>query len=106
MERGIAQTVNRTTKASQEIARAGLLAVGAGLVALGIKSFLLPNGFIDGGATGVAMLVAKLTGVPLALLLVVVNAPFALLAYKHIGTPFAIRSVAAITLLAVGLVVL
>ena len=98
--------MTRTNTASQETARAGLLAVGAGLAALGIKSFLLPNGFIDGGATGVAMLIARLTGVPLALLLVLVNAPFVLLGYKHIGTPFAIRSIVAITILAVFLVVL
>jgi uncharacterized membrane-anchored protein YitT (DUF2179 family) len=97
---------NPTKSISQELVGALLLAVGAGLGALGIKSFLLPNQFIDGGVTGVCMLLAQLTRVPLEVLLVLVNIPFAVLGYRHIGAVFAVRSILAITALAVGLIVL
>jgi uncharacterized membrane-anchored protein YitT (DUF2179 family) len=52
------------------------------------------------------MLLANLTGVPLGVILVAVNVPFVFLAYRHIGTAFAVRSILAITALALGLGVL
>jgi uncharacterized membrane-anchored protein YitT (DUF2179 family) len=79
---------------------AGVVVAGGGLA-----SFLLPNHFIDGGVTGVSMLLARLTGLPLALLLVLVNAPFLALGYRHIGRTFTIKSSLAIMGLAVCLAV-
>ena len=84
-----------------------LLLVSGTLVAgMGLASFLLPNHFIDGGVTGVSMLLANLLGLPLAVLLVVVNAPFVVLGYQHIGKAFAIKSSLAIAGLAVWLVLI
>jgi uncharacterized membrane-anchored protein YitT (DUF2179 family) len=51
----------------------GILSAG-----LGLKGFLLPNHFIDGGVTGISMLAAALTGVRLPILIMVINAPFIL----------------------------
>src|SRR5262249_23986152 len=72
----------------------------------GIKSFLLPNQFIDGGATGVSMLLARLSGLPLEVLLVAVNIPFSWLAYRYIGTTFAVKSIGATVAVAVALHIL
>ena len=84
-----------------------LLLVSGTLVAgMGLASFLLPNHFIDGGVTGVSMLLANLLGLPLAVLLVVVNAPFVVLGYRHIGKAFAIKSSLAIAGLAIWLVLI
>ena len=58
----------------------GVLSAGFGL-----KGFLLPNGFIDGGVTGISLLFEALTNYPLALLIVIINAPFILLGYFQIG---------------------
>jgi uncharacterized membrane-anchored protein YitT (DUF2179 family) len=82
------------------------LVAGTLVAGLGLESFLLPNHFIDGGVTGISMLVARLSNVPLAVLLVVVNAPFVILGYRHIGRPFAVKSSLAIVGLAVCLVVI
>jgi uncharacterized membrane-anchored protein YitT (DUF2179 family) len=79
------------------------IAAGAALCAMGLTSFLLPNHFIDGGVTGVSMLISKATGVPLALLVAIVNAPFLFLGYKHIGKEFTIKSALAIVLLSLCL---
>ena len=72
------------------------LLIGVLVAALGLASFLLPNHFIDGGVTGVSMLLARLSGIPLPVLLIVVNAPFVLVAYGHVGRVFAVKSSLAI----------
>ena len=78
------------------------LAVGAVVSALGIDCFLLPNQFIDGGVTGVSMLLAQKLGVPLAVFLVLLNAPFILIGHRQIGPGFALKSFFAIAALAVA----
>lgn len=62
----------------------------------GFKGFLLTNHFIDGGATGISLLISGITGVPLYVLLICVNIPFILLAYKVMGRNFAIKTTLAI----------
>ncbi len=74
---------------------------GISSAAFGLESFLLPNNFIDGGATGISLLVAELSGIHLSVLLIVVNIPFVLLGYKTIGRSFAIKTILTITGLAV-----
>jgi uncharacterized membrane-anchored protein YitT (DUF2179 family) len=76
----------------------GILSAG-----LGLKGFLLPSHFIDGGVTGVSMLVSALAGVSLPLLLVLINAPFVVLGYLQIGRGFALKSALAIGGLALAL---
>ena len=79
------------------------LIAGALVAGLGLASFLQPNHFIDGGVTGISMLLADIFGLPLALLLVVVNTPFIALGYQHIGRTFAVKSFLTILGLAVAL---
>ena len=78
-----------------------LIGVGVFSAAFGLESFLLPRGFIDGGATGVALMITQLTGLPLPLLLALINAPFVYFAYRVIGESFAIRTALGILALAV-----
>ncbi len=67
----------------------------------GLKGFLLPNKFIDGGATGISLLLENVTTLKLGLLLVLVNLPFLILASRTINPKFALKSIAAIALLAI-----
>src|SRR5690554_7720393 len=60
----------------------------------------MPSAFIDGGVTGVSLMLNTLTGVSLSTFLVVLNLPFLILAYFSIGKRFAIKSVISIILLA------
>jgi len=80
-----------------------LIIAGIFSAAFGIKGFLLSSHFIDGGATGVSMLVSAITGVTLAVLLPVINLPFVALGYKQIGARFAAKSALAILGLALVL---
>ena len=66
----------------------------------GLKGFLLPNSFIDGGVTGISLIISKLSNIPLSYLLVVLNIPFIILALSTINRQFAFRSFFAIILLA------
>lgn len=73
-------------------------------VALGIGGFLTPNHFIDGGVTGISMLVAdKIGDAWLPLLLVLVNAPFVVVGYRQIGRAFAIKTTVGIAATALWL---
>ncbi|GAB4493692.1 MAG: YitT family protein [Saprospiraceae bacterium] len=72
--------------------------VGLGIFSagLGLKGFLLPNKFIDGGVTGISLIINATTQIPLPVLLVVINLPFILLGFSQIGRSFAIKSILAI----------
>lgn len=71
--------------------------------AFGLESFLLPNRFIDGGATGISLLVSEVTEIPLAVLIIFVNVPFLFMAYRTIGKQFAVKALLAILGLAMVL---
>ena len=73
----------------------GILAAGFGL-----RGFLLPNHFIDGGVTGISLLINAKTGFPLWAMIILINIPFVLLGWKQIGGGFSIKSIVAISLLA------
>jgi len=80
-----------------------LIVLGIFSAAFGIKGFLLSSHFIDGGVTGISMLGSEVAGVPLSILLVVINLPFIALGYKQVGKIFALKSALAIAGLAVVL---
>ena len=63
---------------------------------MGLKGFLLSSNFIDGGVTGVSMLLAKITGISLVVWLPVVNLPFVAIGFRRMGAAFAVRSTAGI----------
>jgi uncharacterized membrane-anchored protein YitT (DUF2179 family) len=73
-----------------------LIALGIVAAAFGLQGFLLSSNFIDGGVTGVSMLLTKVTTWPLAVWLPLVNAPFVALGYRQMGPAFAVRSALAI----------
>ena len=80
-----------------------LITSGIFSASFGFKGFLLTNHFIDGGATGISLLVSALTSIPLFLLIIGVNIPFIILAYKILGKSFAIKTALAISGLAICL---
>ena len=79
-----------------------LLSIGVLSAGFGLKGFLLPNNFIDGGAVGISLLISEVTSFPLPVLLIIVNAPFVILGYKIISKSFAVKTALAIAVLAVA----
>ncbi len=98
------QIVKEVREGQVEIAHAlkemVFIAIGVLAAGFGLKGFLLPNQFIDGGATGVSLLIQVKSNVSLGILLTLVNLPFVLLGAKFIGHKFAFKSIIAIVALA------
>jgi uncharacterized membrane-anchored protein YitT (DUF2179 family) len=79
-----------------------LISLGIAAAAFGLKGFLIPADFIDGGATGIALLISELTIAKLPVMLLLVNVPFILLGLGTIGRTFAIKAALAIAGLALA----
>jgi uncharacterized membrane-anchored protein YitT (DUF2179 family) len=84
----------------RELGNALFIVLGVVSAGMGLKGFLLSSSFIDGGVTGISMLLAKTTALPLSAWLPIVNVPFLALGYRQLGVAFAVRSALAISALA------
>ena len=74
-----------------------LIVLGIFSAAFGLKGFLLSSRFIDGGVTGISMLLADQLHRPLSILILVINLPFIALGLRQVGKLFALKSALAIT---------
>ncbi|MCA0151684.1 YitT family protein [Winogradskyella vincentii] len=70
------------------------------LASIGLKAFLLPNGFLDGGVTGIALLVNELVDISISYLLVLFSIPFIILGYFTVSKRIVIKSIISIITLA------
>lgn len=77
--------------------------VGCSLVVLAMRGFLIPNKFMDGGITGISILLYKMYHINISVLSIVLNIPFVFLGYRRIGKTFAVQTILAVCLLALGL---
>lgn len=76
------------------------IALGILLASIGLKMFLLPNGFLDGGATGIAILISELFDYDISYILIIVSIPFLILAWFSLSKRIFIKSVISIISLA------
>jgi uncharacterized membrane-anchored protein YitT (DUF2179 family) len=80
----------------RESINTALIILGILSAGMGLKGFLLSSRFIDGGVTGISMLLADTLGLPLSVLIPLINLPFIALGYRQIGGKFALKSALAI----------
>ena len=66
------------------------------LASIGLKAFLLPNGFLDGGVTGIALLVRTLVDINISYLLILFSIPFLILGYFTVSKRIVIKSILSI----------
>ncbi|RZS95660.1 YitT family protein [Cecembia calidifontis] len=76
---------------------------GVLLAVIGLQGFMVPNNFLDGGVTGISILVTGFANIHISILLVLFNIPFLILGYKKIGPVFAMKASFAVILLALGM---
>jgi uncharacterized membrane-anchored protein YitT (DUF2179 family) len=88
---------------AEELKSLVLIVLGILSAGLGLKGFLMSSHFIDGGVTGVSMLLANLFGLPLAVLIFIINIPFIVLGYRQVGWRFSVKSAVAIAGLSICL---
>ncbi|WHY75561.1 YitT family protein [Neobacillus sp. WH10] len=84
------------------IQRILLITIGAILMSVGLEIFLVPNNVIDGGITGISIMLSYLTGWKLGIFLFIFNIPFIFLGYKQIGKTFAFSTLYGIIILSIG----
>lgn len=82
-----------------------LITLGILSASLGLKGFLIPNGFIDGGVTGISLLLSIISNVHISVFLFLINIPFLAMGYFQISRIFALKSIFAIIGLAVCLLI-
>ncbi|MFY3790470.1 YitT family protein [Ureibacillus sp. MALMAid1270] len=95
-------TVQRKSNTGKLIARAIVVIIGGFIAAYGLEAVLIPNSVSDGGVTGISIVGSQLFGLPLGVLIALLNIPFIFLGYKQIGKTFAILSILGIASLSVG----
>lgn len=76
---------------------------GTGLAVLAMKGFMIPNRFLDGGVTGIAILLHEIFHFNISILVVALNLGFVYLGYRNIGKTFAVQTIIAVFFLAIGL---
>lgn len=95
-----ATDTNRKLNKTKILRRALPIIIGAFITAYGLEAVLIPNNVSDGGVTGLSIVGSQLFGLPLGLLIAILNIPFVYLGYKQIGRSFAIYSIIGIASLA------
>ncbi|MFD1064972.1 YitT family protein [Oceanobacillus locisalsi] len=79
-----------------------IIVIGGFITAYGLEAVLIPNSVSDGGVTGLSIVGSQWTGLPLGVLIAILNIPFIYLGYKQIGKGFALFSVLGIASLAIS----
>jgi uncharacterized membrane-anchored protein YitT (DUF2179 family) len=77
--------------------------LGTGLAVVAMKGFMIPNRFLDGGVTGISILLHEIFHLNISILMLILNLPFVYLGYKRIGKTFAVQTSIAVVLLSLGL---
>ena len=69
-----------------------MLLIGSFVAAAALECFLIPNTILDGGITGISIIIHKLFGLPLWLLIILINIPVVYVGYRNLGKSFLIRT--------------
>lgn len=80
-------------KIYKEIINYIMLTVGAIVAAFALETFLIPNTILDGGVTGISIIISRLSHIPLSILVLICNIPFIYIGYKNLGKDFLIRTI-------------
>ena len=73
------------TKIKQILSESIKISIGVVLASIGLKAFLLPNGFLDGGVTGIAILISQLTDLNISIVLLIISLPFLIIGWSTLS---------------------
>lgn len=89
-----------------EFYKFGLIIFGGILQAIGLELLLIPNGFLDGGVVGAAIITAKYVALPVGVFIAILNIPFVVLTWIKLGRRVAARTIVGIATLALSTIIL
>jgi uncharacterized membrane-anchored protein YitT (DUF2179 family) len=87
---------SKKSKIIKSLSEYAQIAIGILLASIGLKAFLLPNRFLDGGVTGIALLISRLVDINISLLLVVLSIPFLIIGYFTVSRRIILKSIISI----------
>lgn len=79
------------------------ITIGTILAALAIDLFLIPNNMIDGGITGISIMLNRITNIKIGIFIILINIPFVLVGYKELGKKFLFKAMYGMTLYSLAL---
>ena len=85
--------VTKQNKTQVKVLSIFLMTLGTIIAALALECFLIPNTILDGGITGVSIIISKLTRIPLSILVIILNIPFIYIGFKNLGKNFLFRTI-------------
>ncbi|MEK3875529.1 YitT family protein [Paenibacillus sp. FSL H8-0122] len=91
--------VFKTARLAQRIV---MIVIGAAMMSVALEIFLVPNKLIDGGITGISIMLSHIFNIPLGILLTLLNLPFLVIGYKQIGKTFALSTLFAVIVMSIG----
>lgn len=89
-------------KRAKLIQRIVMIVLGSAMMSVALEIFLVPNQLIDGGITGISIMLSHIFNIPLGILLTLLNLPFLVIGYKQIGKTFALSTLFAVVLMSIG----
>lgn len=95
----------KNSKLMLNVVRVFFILVGVTLVSIALELILIPNNIIDGGVTGVSIILSYLSSIPLGTFILLINIPFLILGYKRIGKKFTLSTLFSITSLSIGVTI-
>ena len=79
-------------KAKKQVKKYLVVVLGVLIYAIGFQFFMYPNSIVAGGVVGIAMIINRLTGLPVGVLTIIMNVPLFIIAWRHFGLDFMIGS--------------
>lgn len=80
-----------------------IIILAATLAAYSLDTFLIPNNILDGGVTGISIIISKVFSIPISLLVILINIPFVYVGYRNLGKNFLIRTIIAMLTFSISL---
>ena len=80
-----------------------MVILGIFFATVGLEGFIIPNGLLDGGVTGISLLLAGITKLDISFYIFVLNLPFIIMGYRQVSKIFALKTFLAIITLSVVL---
>ena len=80
-----------------------ILTIGTMISSYALEAFLVHNNILDGGVTGIAIILSKISSIPLSFLILVISIPFFFVGFKNLGKGFLIRSIYSMVLFSLSL---
>lgn len=91
------------SKKTKNILSLIMITIGALLASFSLETLLIPNTILDGGITGISIILSKITSLPISILIIIINIPFLYIGFKNIGKNFLIKAIYSMLIFSIGL---